>query len=84
MAEIYRIENNDREDTSATLQTLLESCDATACVDDATDVRSNRFHELVDKEFLGILTSEETQELEVLTKWRDDQKAAFYRNVAVG
>lgn len=74
---------NHTEDTVDAPQELLESCDVSACVEGDTNACALRFHELVDREFLGNLTSEEIKELEVLTKWRDDQKSAFYRSVAV-
>ena len=84
MAEVTHTTSDALEDTAESLQPLLEPWNSSARFDDDTDARAGRFHELVDKEFLGTLTSAETKELEVLTKWRDDQKSAFYENVAVG
>ena len=81
MAEIYQIKDEVKEDSTVTLQTLLGNRNVPVSVEDDTSVCAARFHELVDKEFLGRLTAEEIKELEVLTKWRDDQKSAFYRNV---
>lgn len=64
------------------LKLLLESENLPANVQCGKEAYSARFHLLVDREFLGILTAEEAQELEVLTQWRDAEKNAFYQEVA--
>ena len=52
------------------------------CVESENDARATRFHELVDRDFLGVLTPEEARELAVLTLWRDAEKSAFYEELA--
>ena len=75
--------DGDSEDTAEALRALLEARNLPADVQIETEALAARFHALVDREFLGILTPEEEQELESLTRWRDDEKAAFYREVAL-
>ena len=75
--------NEEPEDIVTSLQALLEQWNLPDCVLTETDARSTRFHELVDREFLKILTSEERQELEILSHWRDNQKSAFYQNASL-
>lgn len=47
------------------------------------EIRGERLHKLIDREFLQILTEAEKVELEELITWRDEQKNAFYRQVAL-
>lgn len=64
-----------------TVKNAATSVDASTVAHTDEDARSERFHELVDRRFLGILTPEEAQELEILTKWVNEVKSAFYRNI---
>ena len=49
-----------------------------------TAAQAARFHELVDREFLGTLTPDEEKELAVLTQWQEAQRNAFYKEFADG
>ena len=78
MIESRCIKEDDSQNTDA-LQILVDSQNLSTDVESDEDKRASRFHKLVDKEFLGSLTPEEKQELEILTQWRDDLKNAFYQ-----
>lgn len=75
--------NAEPEEIADSLQALLQQWNLPDCVLTETDARSSRFHELVDRKFLNILTMEEKQELEILSHWRDNQKSAFYQNASL-
>ena len=45
------------------------------------ELASTRFHELVDKEFLRTLNSDETKELEILTWLQNKEKSRFYQEI---
>jgi hypothetical protein len=74
----------DPEDAVDALRGLLRPRGLPCDVESEADARSARFHALVDREFLGTLTPDEEHELAILTRWHDDQKAAFYREIMRG
>lgn len=73
--------DRDIEATIETIEVFLEKLERTIPVESDVDARAARFHALVDREFLQLLTQEESRELEILTRWRDDQKSSFYQTV---
>ncbi len=73
--------NHEQKEITETIEPLSGAGNPPNDVHTDTDARAKRFHELVDRDFLGILTSEEEQELEILTRWRDEVKSAFYQNI---
>ena len=42
---------------------------------------SEKFHELIDKEFLETLTLEETTELKILTQGQHEDKSLLYQEI---
>ena len=74
-------QGKDVQETVVALEETLHGRGLLLDVESETDHMMVRFHNLLDKKFLGTITTQESKELASLTQWRDEVKNTYYREL---